>query len=92
MHNMLQRLYQLNRQSKFKYNLTSILSLCALLGDPHSSFPCIHVAGTNGKGSVTHKLQQILSSNNLKTGKFVSPHVTTFRERITIDNQLIPTD
>lgn len=54
-------------------------------------FPkCIHVAGTNGKGSVCHKIANTLTHSGYKTGLFTSPHISTFRERVKIDHRLIP--
>lgn len=66
-----------------------MLDLSAKLGNPHLTFDAVHIAGTNGKGSVTIKTAHALQKLNLKTGMFVSPHVSSFRERITINNQMI---
>ena len=55
------------------------------LGNPHSSFPSIHVAGTNGKGSLCAQLSAASSANGLKTGLFTSPHLVAVEERIRID-------
>ena len=59
------------------------------LGDPQESLKCIHVAGTNGKGSVCSILSYILKSSGYKVGLFISPHVIDFKERIQIDNKFI---
>jgi len=61
--------------------------LLAALDDPHLSYPTIHVAGTNGKGSVAATLAQILKESGLRTGLYSSPHLFSFRERIRIDGE-----
>ena len=68
-----------------KYDLNNINALVELSGNPHRKFPCIHVAGTNGKGTVTHTLSAVLQSMGYKTGVYVSPHYKDFRERIKIN-------
>ena len=73
----------------FKKDLSNILSLCAFLGDPHKQFKSIHIAGTNGKGSVSHLLASILQESGYRTGLYVSPHYKDFRERIRINGQFI---
>ena len=60
-----------------------------LLGNPQNKFPVIHIAGTNGKGSVSATLHNILLNAGYKTGLYTSPHLTDFRERIKINNTLI---
>ncbi len=67
-----------------------MLSLAAWLGNPQEKFPCIHVAGTNGKGSVSHMLAAIMQSTGLRTGLYTSPHLTDFRERIRVNGKMIP--
>lgn len=76
----------------YKANLDNTLALCALTGNPQRDFKAIHVAGTNGKGSVSHMLASIMQENNLKTGLFTSPHLSDFRERIKIDGKMIDKD
>src|SRR6188768_1852900 len=66
----------------FKKDLTNTLRLCEFLGNPHQKFKSIHIAGTNGKGSVSHMLAAILHSAGYKTGLYTSPHLKDFRERI----------
>ncbi|MGN0228672.1 MAG: bifunctional folylpolyglutamate synthase/dihydrofolate synthase, partial [Muribaculaceae bacterium] len=58
--------------------------------NPHRSFRCIHVAGTNGKGSVSHTLAAILQNNGYKVGLYTSPHLIDFRERIRVNGAMIP--
>jgi dihydrofolate synthase/folylpolyglutamate synthase len=85
----LNRLYKLNRFHRFKYDLDAVRKLSAFYGNPHKDLDIIHVTGTNGKGSVTFKLAKILEDNGLKTGLFISPHLTTFRERIQVNGNYI---
>ena len=98
--NALKQLYQVNKFSKVKLDLTNIskfsevwaffipfqnfLKLNKLEGNPHLKIPYIHVAGTNGKGSVALKISKILQNSGLKTGLYVSPHLFSFRERIQV--------
>ncbi|MES2272840.1 MAG: Mur ligase family protein [Chlamydiota bacterium] len=63
--------------------------LDAHLGKPHNSFRSIHVAGTNGKGSVATKISAALQAQGHKTALYTSPHISSFRERIRIDGQMI---
>jgi dihydrofolate synthase/folylpolyglutamate synthase len=61
-----------------------------LLGNPEKAFPAIHVTGTNGKGSVTHKIARALQSAGLRVGLYTSPHLISFCERIQINGVPIP--
>jgi dihydrofolate synthase/folylpolyglutamate synthase len=74
----------------FRKDLTNINAFCEHLLHPERQFECIHVAGTNGKGSVSHILAAVFTASGLKTGLYTSPHYKDFRERIKIDGQLIP--
>lgn len=69
----------------FKKDLTNTIKICAYLGDPQKKFKSIHVAGTNGKGSVSHMLAAILQTAGYKTGLYTSPHLKDFRERIKVN-------
>lgn len=73
-----------------KKDLTNTLALCKALNNPQERLICIHVAGTNGKGSTSHMLASILQEAGYKTGLYTSPHLTDFRERIKINGKLIP--
>jgi dihydrofolate synthase/folylpolyglutamate synthase len=73
----------------FKKDLTNTLKLCSYLGDPQKKFKSIHVAGTNGKGSVSHMLAAILHTAGYKTGLYTSPHLKDFRERIKINGEMV---
>ena len=82
-------MYQRIGKAAYKKDLTNTLALCRHLGDPQQLFPAIHIAGTNGKGSVSHFLSAIFQSAGYKTGLYVSPHYKDFRERIKINGQYI---
>jgi len=88
-HSCLQNMYGLRRFG-IKLGLSTIRNILASLGDPHNSYACIHVAGTNGKGSVASSLASILIQAGYKTGLYTSPHLVEFNERIQIDNRPIP--
>ena len=59
------------------------------LGNPENKFKTIHIAGTNGKGSVSHMLAAILQKSGYKTGLYTSPHLKDFRERIKINGEMV---
>ncbi|HUR65390.1 MAG TPA: folylpolyglutamate synthase/dihydrofolate synthase family protein [Chitinophagaceae bacterium] len=73
----------------FKKDLINTIQLCEHLGKPHTKFKSIHVAGTNGKGSVSHMLAAILQTVGYKTGLYTSPHLKDFRERIKVDGVMV---
>ena len=83
-------MYQRIGAAAYKANLDNTIALCNLLGNPQQSFRSIHVAGTNGKGSVSHMLASILQEYGLKTGLYTSPHLKDFRERIRVNGKMIP--
>ena len=74
----------------YKPGLERIASFCQHIGNPQRNYYIIHVAGTNGKGSVSHMLASILREAGYRTGLFTSPHLTDFRERIRVDGEMIP--
>src|ERR1041385_1031883 len=76
----------------YKADLNNTSELCALLGNPENylKHKSIHIAGTNGKGSVSHMLAAILQTAGYKTGLYTSPHLLDFRERIRINGKMIP--
>ncbi len=79
-------IYQRVGAPAYKPGLENIKLLCEALGNPQNNFPCIHIAGTNGKGSVSHYLASILQSAGYKNvGLHTSPHLKDFRERIKIN-------
>jgi dihydrofolate synthase / folylpolyglutamate synthase len=74
----------------YKNNLDNTLALSKLCRQPETHFPSIHIAGTNGKGSVSAILVSILQESGYKTGLFTSPHLKDFRERIRVNGVMIP--
>ena len=74
----------------YKPGLERIAAFCQHIGNPQRNFYTIHVAGTNGKGSVSHMLASILREAGYRTGLFTSPHLVDFRERIRVDGEMIP--
>jgi len=87
----LQYLYNLERFG-IKLDLTNITSILNGLGNPHLRFPSIHVAGTNGKGSVAAMLHSVLCESGYNAGLYTSPHLVDFRERIRVGRELIEKD
>ncbi|MDR0420996.1 MAG: bifunctional folylpolyglutamate synthase/dihydrofolate synthase [Prevotellaceae bacterium] len=73
----------------YKANLDTTLRLDEVFNHPHTKFKSVHVAGTNGKGSVSHIMASILQSTGYKVGLYTSPHLTDFRERIKINGKEI---
>ena len=73
-----------------KKDLTNTQDLLAHLGNPQQRFPSLHIAGTNGKGSVTHMLAAIAIEAGYRVGYYTSPHLLDFRERIRLNGQKIP--
>ena len=88
---LVREMQKINRlyPSDVKMGLENTLKLYDLVGRPLERTPVVHVAGTNGKGSVCFKTAEALKRSGLKTGLFVSPHISSFRERIQIDNKLL---
>ena len=85
---LLKELYGLERFG-IKLGLDVIRELLHRLGDPHDSFPAIHVTGTNGKGSVCAYLASILQAAGRRVGLYTSPHLVRFNERIRVDGHMI---
>lgn len=88
---MFSRLPMFQRQGSiaFKKDLTNIKAFCSVLNQPQNTYPCIHVAGTNGKGSTSHMIASVLQEAGYKVGLYTSPHLKDFRERIRINGQPI---
>jgi dihydrofolate synthase/folylpolyglutamate synthase len=86
---MFERLPMFSRigAAAIKKDLDNTLALCSALQNPQLKFPSIHVAGTNGKGSVSHMLASVLQKAGFKTGLYTSPHLKDFRERIRINGK-----
>jgi dihydrofolate synthase/folylpolyglutamate synthase len=69
--------------------LERMAALVSVLGDPQRSYPVIHITGTNGKTSTARMIESLLRARGLRTGLFTSPHLSSIRERIVIDGQLV---
>lgn len=80
-------MYQLQGASAYKKDLTNTHLLLTHLNNPQEKTKCIHVAGTNGKGSTSHMLASILQEAGYKVGLYTSPHLKDFRERIKINGK-----
>jgi dihydrofolate synthase/folylpolyglutamate synthase len=78
-------MYQQIGSTAYKANLNNTYLLDEYFGQPHRKFKTIHVAGTNGKGSVSHMLASVLQAAGYKTGLYTSPHLIDFRERIRVN-------
>ena len=72
----------------YKANLDNTYALMELLNNPHQKKKCIHIAGTNGKGSTSNMLASILQEAGYKTGLYTSPHLKDFRERIRVNGEM----
>ncbi len=83
-------MFQRVGQQAVKKDLTNTRAFLEYLNNPEQSFNAIHVAGTNGKGSVSHMLCAIAMKAGFKTGLYTSPHLLDFRERIRINGAMIP--
>ena len=83
-------MFQRTGPAAYKNTLGNTLKLDENYGHPHRKYRTIHVAGTNGKGSVSHMLASVLQAAGYKTGLYTSPHLKDFRERIKINGQMMP--
>jgi len=88
---MLRQLYRKNLQDpqSIQMGLSNTQKLYNLVGQPLKNTPVIHVGGSTGKGSVCYKLAETLRQNGFKTGLFVSPHISSYRERIQVNAQVM---
>lgn len=86
---LIQKLFSINRFSGIKLGLQNSIRLNELLGFPTNAFESIHIAGTNGKGTVTKKIATALESAGYRVGLYTSPHLSCFRERIQINGKMI---
>lgn len=82
-------MYQRIGAAAYKADIQPTIDFMAALGNPERKFRSIHVAGTNGKGSVSHFLASILQEAGYKVGLYTSPHLVDFRERIRINGDMI---
>ena len=83
---VLSHLYKVNARHPVKLGLDNMHQLNKILGFPLKGIPIVHVAGTNGKGSVSLKIAKSLTAVGLKAGMFTSPHISSFRERIQVND------
>lgn len=80
--------YEQKGAGAYKPGLQTSIALDEMTGNPHKSYKSIHVAGTNGKGSVCHTLAAVLQSAGFRVGLYTSPHLMDFRERIRVNGQM----
>ena len=85
-------MYQQQGASAYKKDLTNTVLLAAHLGNPEQNIKCVHVAGTNGKGSTSSMIASVLQEAGYKVGLYTSPHLKDFRERIRINGAMISED
>jgi dihydrofolate synthase/folylpolyglutamate synthase len=83
-------MFQRKGPAAYKNSLANTFKLDELYNHPHRKFKSIHVAGTNGKGSVSHMLTSVLQTAGYKTGLYTSPHLKDFRERIRVNGKKMP--
>jgi Folylpolyglutamate synthase len=76
----------------YKKDITNTVLLCEAAGNPQNKIKTIHIAGTNGKGSVSHMLAAIFQRSGYKTGLYTSPHLKDFRERIKVNGEMVEED
>lgn len=86
---LLNNLYKFNISNNIKPNTDNIINFLNKIDNPEKNLKYIHVAGTNGKGSVCFMLSNILREAGYKTGLYISPHIYNIRERIQVNNKLI---
>lgn len=86
---LVNRLYQVNRDGGVKLGLQNSLDLHRFLGEPAFAYPVVHVGGTNGKGSVATKVAAALRAGGYRVGLYTSPHLTSFCERIRVNGEAI---
>lgn len=82
-------MFQRDGAAAYKADLSTTIDLSLILGNPQNDFPAIHIAGTNGKGSVSHLIASVLMEAGYKTALFTSPHLRDFRERIKVNGQMV---
>lgn len=83
-------MFQRAGAAAYKNTLDNTWALDEMFGHPHLHFKTIHVAGTNGKGSVSHMLASVLQESGYRVGLYTSPHLVDFRERIRVNGEMIP--
>lgn len=86
---LLERLFSLSHAYDKRIDLSLSFNLARLLNHPERKYPSVHIAGTNGKGSVAFKIAKCLQRAGLRVGLYTSPHLFSFQERISINGTLI---
>ena len=81
--------YQRIGKAAYKADLKTTLEISEILDHPERDFKSVHIAGTNGKGSVSHMLASVFQAAGYKTGLYTSPHLKDFRERIKVNGEMI---
>ncbi len=76
-------------KAAYKNDLGHSIAFDEYFGHPHEKYKTIHVAGTNGKGSVSHMIASVFQEAGYKTGLYTSPHLKDFRERIKVNGEMI---
>ena len=89
--NILKNLFNLQRRG-IKLGLEHTFRLFDEINNPQDNFMCIHVAGTNGKGTTSALIQKMLISSGRKVGLYTSPHLIRFNERIRVNGKMISDD
>jgi dihydrofolate synthase/folylpolyglutamate synthase len=84
------RVLERRQESRIRLGLGRVRRVVRRLGDPQEHLPCIHVAGTNGKGSTCAILESVLRAAGARTGLYLSPHLSSVRERIQVRGRMIP--
>lgn len=79
--------YQIDGEKAYKSGLENIIKLCDFFGNPQEKLKCIHIGGTNGKGSTSNMLASVLQESGYKIGLYNSPHLIDFTERIKINGK-----
>ena len=85
-------MYQRTGDLGGKLDLSRTRALLGALGDPQRRLACLHVGGTNGKGSVSHALASLLTAQGRRVGLYTSPHYVDYRERIRVDGEMVAED
>ena len=82
-------MFQRTGPAAYKANLDGTIAVCQMLNNPQNNLKFVHIAGTNGKGTVAHMISSVLQKSGYKVGLFTSPHLIDFRERIRINGEMI---
>ncbi len=84
--------FQREGATAYKPGLDTSIALDGIFGNPHRKYACVHIAGTNGKGSTAHTIAAVLARAGYRVGLYTSPHIFDFRERIRVNGQKISVD